>query len=99
MHILKTSFATFLVLFAITTSAQKKAVAHFDKVILSPYIQVTFMQGDEENVMIDTIKVDQSKLHIEVTNKTLHIYLDGAKTIPKNEKNASNEYGETHSLY
>jgi hypothetical protein len=96
---LKSSFAALLVLLASTASAQKKAVAHFDKVIVSPYIQVTFIQGDEENVMIDHINVDQSKLHIEVTNKTLHIYLDGAKTIPKNEKNASNEYGETHSLY
>jgi hypothetical protein len=96
---LKISFAALLMLLASTTSAQKKAVAPFDNVIVSPYIQVTFMQGDEENVMIDHIKVDQSKLHIEVANKTLHIYLEGAKTIPKNEKNPSSEYKETRSLY
>jgi spore coat protein CotH len=60
----KIFFAVLLVLLAITTSAQKKAVAHFDKVIVSPYIQVTFVQGEEESVTIDNINVDQSKLHI-----------------------------------
>ena len=63
MPILRSSFAALLVLLAITTSAQKNAVDHFDKVIVSPYIQVTFVKGDEESVAINTIKADQSKLH------------------------------------
>src|SRR5215212_2465328 len=99
MAILKTSFAALLFLTSINTSAQKKAVNHFDKIIVSPYIQVTFVQGDDEIVAIDKIKVDQSKLHIDVANKTLHIYLEGAKDIPKNEKDYSKGYRETHSLY
>jgi len=99
MHPSKLFFAALVFLSCFTASAQKRAVAHYDKVIISPYIQVTFVQGNEESVSIDNIKVDQSKLHIEVANNILHIYLDGAKHIPKNEKNGSNEYGETHSLY
>jgi Putative auto-transporter adhesin, head GIN domain len=35
------------------------------------------------------------KIHIEVTGKTLRVYLDGEKEIPKNE----NGYDERHSLY
>jgi hypothetical protein len=99
MAILKTLWVVLLFLIGINTSAQKKAVDHFDKIIVSPYIQVTFIQGNGESVAIDNIKVDQSKLHIDVANKTLHIYLEGAKDIPKNEKDYSNGYKETHSLY
>ena len=99
MRVLKAAFAAFLLLIVIDSSAQKKAVAHFDKIIVSPYIQATFVDGDDESVTIDQIKVDQSKLHIEVSNNTLHIYLEGAKHIPKNEKDHSKGYEETRSLY
>jgi hypothetical protein len=99
MHVLKAAFAAFLLLIVIDSSAQKKTVGHFDKVIISPYIQATFVDGGEESVSIDDIKVDQSKLHIEVSNNTLHIYLEGAKHIPKNEKDYSKGYEETRSLY
>jgi len=99
MRILKASFAVLLLLIVIDSSAQKKAVAHFDKIIVSPYIQATFVDGSEESVTIDHIKVDQSKLHIEVSNNTLHIYLEGAKHIPKNEKEYSQEYEGRRPLY
>ena len=99
MRILKASFAVFLLLIAIDSSGQKRAVGHFDKIVVSPYIQATFVDGGEESVTIDQIKVDQSKLHIEVSNNTLHIYLEGAKHIPKNEKDYSKGYEETRSLY
>ncbi len=99
MRILKTSFAVLLLLTAINASAQKKNVEHFDKVIVSAYIQVTFVQGNEESVTINDIDVDKSKLHIEVDNKTLRVYLDGAKDIPHYEKDYSNGYKETHPLY
>jgi hypothetical protein len=99
MRVLKASFAVFLLLIVIDSSAQKKALTHFDKIVVSPYIQTTFVDGSEESVYIDQIKVDQSKLHIEVSNNTLHIYLEGAKHIPKNEKDYSKGYEETRSLY
>lgn len=83
----------------LTLNAQSKMVDYFDKVIVSPYIQVTLIQGNEESVMVDDIKVAPDKLHIEVNDNTLHIYLDGAKEIPKNEKDHYNEYTESHALY
>ena len=71
----------------------------FSKVIVSPYIKVTLVKGDEESVKVNEIYVDPGKLHIEVNDKTLRIYLDGAKDIPKNEKDYSNGYKETYPLY
>lgn len=84
---------------AITAAAQTKSVDHFTKVIVSPYIQATFVEGDEDSVTIDNIKVDESKLHLEVNNQTLRIYLDGAKDFPKYEKDQSNDYETSHPLY
>ena len=88
-----------LLLAGFTATAQTKTVEPFTKVIVSPYIQVTFVQGDEESVTINDITVDESKLHIEVNNQTLRIYLDGAKDIPKYESDYSSGHKESHPLY
>src|SRR3954454_6161593 len=99
MNTFKLFFAILLLLTRISATAQTKMVDHFTKVIISPYIQVTFVEGDEESVTINQIKVDESKLHIEVNNKTLRIYLEGAKDVPKYEKDHSNENEGSHPLY
>ena len=77
-----------LLLFAIKiTNAQTTIkVDHFDKVIVSPHIEVTFIEGNEEKVTIDKTTVSADKINIEVHGKTLRLYLDGAKEIEKNEK-------------
>jgi len=80
-----------------TAQAQTISVSHFHKVIISPYIQVTFVQGDEESVTINNIIVDSSKLHVEVHSGTLRMYLDGAKEIPKNQRDDNGH--SSHSLY
>jgi hypothetical protein len=86
-------------LIAAAAFAQTKKTSPFNKVIVSPYIQVTLVQGDEESVTVNELHVDSDKLHIEVNDKTLRIYLEGAKDLPKNEKDYSNGYKETHHLY
>ena len=68
------------------TYAQSGPVPRFHKVIISPYIQATFVQGDKENVAINNSNVDSTKLHVEVHSGTLRVYLDGAKEIPHNEQ-------------
>jgi hypothetical protein len=88
-----------LMIFSSGLQAQVKTVAHFEKIIISPYIQVTFTEGDREEVNIENCTVDKSKLHMEVNNKTLWVYLDGAKQIPKNETSYENGYKEKHSIY
>lgn len=100
MRTLKTFIAVSLLFSGIAANAQSsRQVDHFTKVIVSPYIQVTFVEGDEESVTINNIKTDESKLHIEVKDQTLRIYLEGAKDIPKYEKDYSNGYKDTHPLY
>jgi hypothetical protein len=90
------------VLFSLIAAAafgQTKKTSPFNRIIVSPYIQVTLVQGDEESVTVNELHVESGKLHIEVNDKTLRIYLEGAKDLPKNEKDYSNGYKETHPLY
>jgi len=61
-------------------------VESFDKIIVSPHIQVTFVQGNQESVTIEELLVEREKLNIVVKGNTLQLYLEGAKTVTKNEK-------------
>jgi len=99
MHRFKILLPAFFFLLAAAASAQTTKTSPFDRVIVSPYIQVTLVQGDEESVTVNELHVDSGKLHIEVNDKTLRIYLEGAKDFPKNEKDYSNGYKETHPFY
>lgn len=88
-----------LVITAGTFAQTTTAVKPFDKIIVSPHIQATYVEGSEESVTVQSSTVDTGKIHIEVNNKTLRVYLEGAKDIEKNEKDYSNGYKETHSIY
>lgn len=92
---------TALLLFGFTnTFAQTiTTVTHFNKIIISPHIQVMFVNGNEESVNVESCTVDKSKLHIEVNNNRLWLYLEGAKEFDKNEKDDKNGYKEKHSIY
>lgn len=75
------------------------SVDPFDKVIVSPHIQVNFIQGDEETVHIEDISVPIEKFNIESSGQTLHIYLEGAKTTTKSEKVHEDNYDGKRSIY
>ena len=83
-----------------TTFAQTTTtVSHFNKVIVSPHVQVTFIQGDEESVTIERSTVSNHKINIDVKGKTLRIYLDGAKEITKNEAVYEDGHKLKRSIY
>ncbi|WP_296380907.1 head GIN domain-containing protein [Winogradskyella sp.] len=76
-----------LVLFGQTLLAQtKKIVEPFNKVIISPHIETTFVQGDEESVTILANTLSDDIVNIEVKGETLRVYLDDAKETTKHKK-------------
>lgn len=92
--------AGMLVFITLAVHAQTVPVGHFHKVMISPYIQVTFVQGDTESVTINHIIADSSKLHVEVHGGTLQLYLDGAKNFPRHRQNyGSDGNQQSHNLY
>jgi len=68
----------------------KKTVESFNKVIISPQIETTFVQGDEESVTILENTLSNDIVNIEVKGKTLRVYLEDAKETTKHEKVVKN---------
>lgn len=80
--------------------AQKVTVVKaFEKIIVSPHIEVVLVEGDEESVKIENAKVAENKINIEVEGKTLRLYLDGAKTVTKSEKVNNGKWKGKKSIY
>ncbi len=86
-------------LYTPTFAQSSTEVSHFDKVIISPHIQVTFVEGNKECVTIEKSTVSNEKIKIGVNNNTLRIYLEGAKEITKSKKVNNNGYKEKEPLY
>lgn len=91
--------AFFLFVFPAAYAQKTMAVNHFEKVIISPHIQVAFVKGATEGVTVQHCTVDRGKLHIEVNDKTLRVYLEGAKDIEENKKENRNGHEEMHAIY
>ncbi|CAL65688.1 head GIN domain-containing protein [Christiangramia forsetii] len=83
------------------SNAQSKTieVSPFKEVIVSPYIEVVFKQSDQESVVIEKSSVETEKINIEVDKKTLHIYLDDAKVVAKEEEVMINGIEQDRSIY
>nr|WP_321233201.1 DUF2807 domain-containing protein [uncultured Psychroserpens sp.] len=71
----------------------------FDKIIISPHIQVTFQEGEKESIVIEENTESPEKFHIEVNDKTLHLYLEGAKISSPTEKVKKDGYKQKIPLY
>lgn len=85
--------------FKIAVAQNTTSVDHFNKVIVSPNIQVTFIEGNEEKVTIEKSTVSDDKINIHVKGKTLRIYLDDAKELVKNEKKYKNGNKTKEPIY
>jgi len=74
-------------------------VSPFKEVIISPHIEVIFKQSDKESVVIEKSKIDTEKINVEIDKKTLHIYLDDAKVVAKEEEVVVNGIEQDRSIY
>jgi hypothetical protein len=88
-------------LFSTYSTAQSNVidVETFDKVIVSPHIEIVFKEGTKESVSVQSITVPIEKFNVVVKNNTLQVYLEDAKiaTGNKKEKRQGNTY--TTALY
>jgi hypothetical protein len=58
----------------------------FEKIIVSPHIEVVFKKGKESSIIIKNISVPIEKFKYELDKGILQVYLEGAKTFTKNKK-------------
>ncbi len=88
-------------LFSNYTTAQFKVidVETFDKIIVSPHIEVIFKKGEKESVSIESMTEPIKKLNVTVKNNTLNVYLDGAKITANKEKEVIDGYKRKIPVY
>ncbi|WP_405604443.1 head GIN domain-containing protein [Polaribacter sp. Asnod1-A03] len=101
MKLKLTIFFIFLVSISSNLKAQEtiKLNQSFDKIIVSPHIEVVLKKGNEASIVIDDIIVDREKFLYEIEKGTLQVYLEGAKTYTKNKKIIKNNYEQKVPLY
>jgi hypothetical protein len=84
------SFLTlaFLAGMSITTLAQEvtQSLASFDKIVVSPKINVILQKGDKESIRIQYANISEDEINLEIRHNKLHVFLDGSKLFPKQEK-------------
>jgi hypothetical protein len=77
----------------------KKDLKPFTKIVASPRINVVLTKGEQESIRLVYEGVRESDININVTGKTLHIYLDYAKKIEKNVRNFNGHRSSWEGVY
>ncbi|MBT33404.1 MAG: hypothetical protein CMO01_27395 [Thalassobius sp.] len=88
---------TFLFSIVIASSASyaqsfEKDLSTFNKIILSPEINLELVKGDREFIKIEYQGVEEDKINAIVNGKTLKIFLDNARITPKHLKSKNSYY-------
>jgi hypothetical protein len=63
----------------------------FNKIIVSPKVNLILEQGDQESIRLTYSNVDADKINIRVHGNTLRVYLDDAKVTEKTYRVSSKE--------
>ncbi|SEB47804.1 Putative auto-transporter adhesin, head GIN domain [Tenacibaculum sp. MAR_2009_124] len=101
MKLKVTSFLGLFLFISSLMSAQENInlTTNFDKIIVSPHIEVVFKKGNNSSIVIDDINVSREKFKYEIKNGTLQVYLEGAKTYTKSKKTQHEGYSRKTPLY
>ncbi len=92
-HFFKVSLLLLALFTVQITVAQNKNITlneNFDKIIVSPHIEATFVQGKNPSIEVLSMTIPREKLQYEILNNTLQVYLEGAKTVTKTKKIKNN---------
>lgn len=76
-----------------------KKLDSFDKIIVSPKINLILKKGDEESIQIKYSNVTSDKINIRQTGSTLRIYLDDSRIVDKHKKTRDENYSSNVSIY
>ena len=59
--------------------AQSIPLESFDKIMVSPRINLHLVEGDQENIRFEVENIDPDDIRYEVRHKKLSVFLDGAR--------------------
>jgi hypothetical protein len=98
---LKSLFIITAILLTTVVNAQElqKNLESFNKIIVSPKINVVLKKGERESIRVRYSNVSPDKINIEVNNNRLRIYLDEARFVEKHRNTHSENYSSNMSIY
>lgn len=76
----------------------QKELKSFSHIIASPRINLILKQGEKESIRLVYNDVSKSKINIEVSNHTLHLYLDNARKVEKMDPYEPS-HGQRRNMY
>jgi hypothetical protein len=82
-----------------TQNVINKDLKAFTRIIASPKVNVILKKGDKESIELKYDNVSADKINIEVSGRTLHIYLDGARKIERRIEDYSERYRRYRNMY
>lgn len=77
----------------------QKELKSFSRIIASPRVNLILKKGDSESIRLVYNDVAKSKINIEVSNHTLHIYLDNARKVEKMDPYSDDGRGPRKNMY
>ena len=80
-------------------SQQSYQIGRFDRVVVSPHINLVLVKGNTEEVKIEALGVDEGEIHVEEHNDLLSIYLEGARYFERNDDFYDNDERWRHDGY
>ncbi len=84
---------------ALFAQSIEKNVEHFNKIIVSPKINLVLIEGNVESVKINYANVDPSKINVKVMHHKLRIYLEGSKFTEKQKRVQKDGWVDKESVY
>jgi len=81
------------------TQSEEQQLPAFDRIVASQYVQVVLEKGDQESIRLEYDGVSPEVVNVKVKRKKLHIYLDDAKLVGKQEKYYHNGQKYTRNRY
>lgn len=80
--------------------AQKSIeVDPFTKILVGPHVELVLEQGDNEQVELENLHIDESKINVKVKGTTLLIYLEDARISTKHRKVKTNNQKYKEPVY
>jgi hypothetical protein len=87
---------------AFTSRAQSQEVIllqDISKIVVGPNVELILEEGEEETLEIDRDGLYEDEINIRTTGKTLKIFLDGSRYLPKKQKYRSSDFRMTTDHY
>jgi len=63
-----------------------REIGEFDRLILSPHIDLVLVKGDKPSVRVEYENIDVHEIHVDHSGNTLKLFLEHARIVEKTEK-------------